>query len=285
MAREYWRLNGYDLKGVNSTESEVVVKTAAVAGGVQKRKALGRFMLPHASESVHVGAKPLADRTLTFAIRRPGSGDHHDVLRTIIDYLEDNDVLVLQSPTWSGSERAYADEDTVWIIPESWDEPAPVGRGRLELRVNALVLGIPEAYGGSARHPYTGTVEKTAGGYSVNGGSDIAGPYLELPEQRSGWPKAVRLSDKALVAVSTTTTTREEQQPNMDGSGRRRWVTYDLAGFLHPNPTSTGDVGLYQLYSNPTQNWFEWSSPFLVTGSIYGGVASAHVGSFAVGAG
>lgn len=281
--REHWRLDGYDLRGTSSDGSVINVKITPVAGSVAGRKNIVEVDLNGGSQSFQNPSKKAPVREFRFSIRKSQStGDLHAVLRDIVDFLENNDVLYLHAPSLTQSARAYLDERLVWIIPESWSEEDEQGGGSIGIRFSARILGIPEAYGGTARSPYHGTFTKSAGGFTNDNGVETVGPYLELPEQRSGWPKAIRQSDKALVAVSTTVgSPRVEYQPGYEHSGVRNWVTYDLTGFLHPTPSVNGDVGVYQIYSNPVQGWFEWTSP--IAASALGGIGSQSVGSFSVG--
>lgn len=279
--REHWRLEGYDLKGAED-DFTVSVSVIPVAGRTGGKKNVAKRNINGGSQSLQVPSTQLPVREFRFAIRRPGDGDFFAVLRDIVDYLESDDVVYVHAPSLEHSDRAYLDERLAWIVPESWEEEPPEGKGRMFLRVVATVLGIPEAYGGTARKPYHGTITKTAGGYTDDDGVESAGPYIELPEQLSGWPKAIRLSDKALIQVTTTVgSPRVEYQPSQDGGGIRNWITYDLTGFLHPAPVSTGDIGLFQLYSNPTAAWFEWLGTF--SAASLAGIGSQSVGSFSVG--
>lgn len=270
--RGYWRLDGYDMKLVE--DDVVTVAAVPVRGSTGLRKTLVKRNLPGGGQSLQIPGKQLPTREFTFHLRRPRNGDYYALLRTLVDRLNDSDVLYLHAPT-SDTSRAYLDERLAWIVPEPIDVPEET-RGIIPLRFQATILGIPEAYGGTARRPVHGTFEKVAGGYKDDAGVTYPLPYVEIEDQLAGWPLAVRQSDNTL-AVPPFVASRIEEQPESDGEGARLWKTYDLTDFIHPAVVSTGDVGVFQLYSNPTQNWFEWGSPGI------GGIASLSVASFSVG--
>lgn len=273
-SRAYWRLDGFDLTAESA--GSITVQSVPVEGNASRRKRVNLSDVPNGTQIIGTSGKDLPKRTFTFHIRRPGTGDYTSVLRSITDRLDDNDVLYLHSPTEASC--AYLDEELVWIVPLSWTHNERPGRGSLELRVEAIVLGIPEAYGGDAYRTYTGTFEKSAGGYTNDAGVETVGPYVELPEQRAGWPQVLRRTDLTW-AVPSIVSRRTEYQPGFLGSGKREWVTYNLANFLHPDPVSTGDVGLFNIRSNPTAEFFEWASYAVDAG----GVGRKMVGGFSVG--
>lgn len=261
VTREYWRLEGYDITGTEVT-------SFPVKGDTRKRRNVARHARPGTDPSIQNVSNDVTIREFTFVFLRPGTtGDHYTVLRETVDQLEDRDVIYIHSPNRANAARAYLDEYVVWVMPESITQPEEQGANRLVLNFSAVVLGIPIVYGGTAYRPESGTMEKTATGWKRGDGVEYTsaeGPRVRMPEQTSGYPKFIRVSD--LTEVVPTLDATEIETSSTEGS--RVWHYYDLTGFLHPAPSATGDIGLYKGKDSPTKGWFEWVAPDGLNGGM-----------------
>lgn len=274
---DYWDLNGTLLKGADGSGITVI----PIQGSTDLRKRVPRRDIAHSTQIAQSTGLDLAERTLRFAIRRSGDSDHYATLQTILDILKDNDVVYLVSPDGlpSQSVRAFESATTVWLIPERIGVPDPKGHGVITLDVTFLTLGVPIAYNGEIYQDVQGSFEyqaATATRWLREDGetfSDVEGPLITLPEQTAGYPLF-----RAVSSLAFTTPTLISTENVSDSRGTRTYATYDLTGYLHPEPTADGEVGLYEGRSSPTAEWFEYTLALV-------GIAVLQIGSFAVGMG
>lgn len=214
-----------------------------------ERERLQPEKLPEESEAhQHAGSD---DARLSFTFRLVGPTPD---IWTELDYIQDQ---ITGDTVWTLANqdtdvRLWRDARRLALRTVNTDPQVKDGINHCDLAIQAVVVGEWRADTGTYTEAVSGDFEQQSdGSYTDEDGTDWDKPLVELPEQESGYPLAFQASDFSKAQPSLDSTF---EKTDRDGNVQQ-WERYDLSGFLIPEPSATGDVGVYELESSPAQRW------------------------------
>lgn len=285
---QFWQMNGQDL-------NETTVKVSVLSDGLKSRQGvrqspLTRLGLTDDTQRVGIGLPTLS---ISFTFRGAASAPKATTFREVWEEVRDAQAFTLQAPD---GVKVYRTFSRVALLARRLPKLDGDGRGRvrLDLRLEAIVLGAWIADGGTYCHRHqlgmdgaTGFFElESDGTFTFNGATNTGTvPAIELPDQTGGYPLGTNASfQEALIP-----TTGSRTITGADGT-TVTVRTYDLTGFLIPTPASAGDRGIFHVCSSPTSAFLDHEDGTYIiasTGSITiitsGGMASVAMASAPMG--
>ncbi len=214
-----------------------------------ERERLVSEKLPEEGEAhQHAGSD---DARLSFTFRLVGPTPD---IWTELDFIQG---LVEGDTVWTLTNedtdvRLWRDSRRLALRTEQATPEVKDGINHCDLRIDAVVVGAWRTDGGSYTEPISGSFEQQGdGSFDDEDGTNWANPIVELPEQETGYPLAFKASD-----FSKAQPTLDSTVEKTDRDGRvRTWERWDLSNFLIPAPSSTGDVGVFELESSPAERF------------------------------
>lgn len=226
------RIDGYKL-GDGTTRVHLVgpiptnrshrLNTQAVARGTDKQS---------------WGGRGLPELGFELVIQGPPAGVAQEA-KFALNILDDEDRVV----TIEASGQAWRGHSRLPVRTNQLNETQLLNKdkARLTIELSVIVQGVWKSNNGDYAEPLAVWFKKTASGWERYDGetfTDAEGPLLELPAQHTGYPLFTKESDLSQEQLAVTSTRLES-----DDGEIREHETFDLTGFLHPEPTSTGDIG------------------------------------------
>lgn len=238
----FWRLNGTELTDVGvrvyptrlTNEQRLRQVRTSIHQGTQDRELVG-IDLP----------------TLAVDFTFIGRGDpKFDMLAFVQNILDDDEVWTLEAPS-DLPVFVYKNLKRVAMSTDGWNLDNKKAVSSVALAVQATVNGAWIADGGTYCEPTAGWFTFQANGtYLRNDGVNTGNvPLVRLPEQTGGYPIATELSTFLQMQVPIISTVFM-----VDG---RPYFDFDISQFLHPEPVATGDVGVYELCSSPSDDFLD----------------------------
>lgn len=289
MGLEPWSLNGVPL-------GDATVAISALSGSSSTRTAVRQSVdarLGLSDSSQRVG-RDLPRKSITFTFRGSKSAAKATSFESVWAQVRDAQAFTLEAPS---GQTVFKTFRRAAFQARRLSHPAAPGQGlvRMDLRLEATVLGAWIADGGDYCHDHILGQDGASGFFTKNGdgtwshnGTANTGtiPTIELPDQTSGYPLGVTSTFQEATIPST------DSRTIVGADGSNITVrTYDLTGFLIPTPTATGDRGLFRVCSSPTSDFLDHEdgtyliastgAEGIVTG---GGIASAPIASLPIGA-
>lgn len=251
------RLNGW-LLGDAETAVRLLTKPEA-----SREHRIENRQRRRATSTQRWAGRDLSTVGLRLLISGPDAGvrDWHDFILTELDR-EDGQVATLEhtdSPFFKDYDRI-----PVRLLSVS-HEPQGLGSRRVvTIEVEAAVQGVWVSDSGSYAETRSGWFEKTATGWLRDDGTeftDAEKPRLRLEDSHDDYPLFVRQSDLAEVKPTRLETFDVDDTRDVT----RRYADYDMTGFIHPEPSSTGDVGRYHGLVVPSRDWLLGELPPMST--------------------
>jgi hypothetical protein len=239
----FWRING-DLLSADNVHDVVIDPPLSADHDLDKR-------ITDVNNGNNVADDfGLAPGSLDIKIQLRGDEDKlgQEAQFIIEEITESPWTLQANTPKNMPTPSIWKDYHRLALSTDNIQQDGKRGFVHLELTIQATILGAWRADNGDYTELVRGEFYQENGNTFNEDDEQVSNYEIKLPGQQDGYPKARNASTEQIEELSRE---RTEWDTTRDGKDIRLGI-YDLTNYLWPSePTTDGDVGVYELQSSP----------------------------------